>query len=270
MLIKTASPCLEHPISQACTQSQLDSSVYRNWCAKLGIAPVPHRKNWEWCYILQALAVHGMLESGRRGLGFGVGSEPLADLIASFDCKITATDQAPDKAKTEGWADTNQHAAQLSALRKKYATQQQFDQNVSFAVADMNDIPASFQGYDFTWSACALEHLGSLAAGLRFIERSLETLRPGGVAIHTTELNCSSETLTVDDDWCVLYRRSDLQSFAERMTTKGHNIELNFDTGDLPNDKFVDVPPYTHNPHLKLKLGEFVTTSYGLIIRRSG
>gem|GEM_PF-4006565 len=33
-------------------------------------------------------------------------------------------------------------------------------------------------------------------------------------------------------------------------------------------DYLVDVPPYRHNPHLKLMFGNFVVTSIGLVIRR--
>ena len=34
-------------------------------------------------------------------------------------------------------------------------------------------------------------------------------------------------------------------------------------------DKYVDIPPYTQDKHLKLKLGEYTTTSIGLIIKKS-
>lgn len=33
---------------------------------------------------------------------------------------------------------------------------------------------------------------------------------------------------------------------------------------------FVDLPPYRDNPHLRIKLRRFVTTSVGLIVRRGG
>ena len=40
-----------------------------------------------------------------------------------------------------------------------------FDQLVTFRPVDMTAIPDDLAGFDFCWSSCALEHLGSLAAG---------------------------------------------------------------------------------------------------------
>ena len=37
-----------------------------------------NRKFWEWCAIAQALEERNLLVSGSRGLGFAVGTEPLA------------------------------------------------------------------------------------------------------------------------------------------------------------------------------------------------
>ncbi len=48
-------PVLENPVSQACTQAQLDAAVYRAWCGVIREVPRYHRKQWEFCYILQAL-----------------------------------------------------------------------------------------------------------------------------------------------------------------------------------------------------------------------
>ena len=41
---------------------------------------------------------------------------------------------------------------------------------VSLRHVDMNHVPADLAGrFDIVWSACALEHLGSIANGLRFM-----------------------------------------------------------------------------------------------------
>ena len=56
-----------------------------------------------------------------------------------------------------------------------------------FRAVDMNDIPPDLRGFDFTWSSCALEHLGTLRAGADFVVEQMTCLRPGGVAVHTTE-----------------------------------------------------------------------------------
>ena len=76
-------PSLARPVSQVCTQSQFYEPAYVYWCGQFREAPRTHRKQWEFCYILQALSVRGKLSPEVRGLGFGVGEEPLAALFAA-------------------------------------------------------------------------------------------------------------------------------------------------------------------------------------------
>ncbi|MBV5337004.1 MAG: hypothetical protein J0653_03215, partial [Deltaproteobacteria bacterium] len=71
---------------------------------------------------------------------------------------------------------------------------------------------------DFCWSSCSLEHLGSIKAGLDFIKASLKTLKVGGVAVHTTEYNVSSDEATIDNNpTLVLFRRCDIQGLVEEL-----------------------------------------------------
>ncbi len=75
----------------------------------------------------------------------------------------------------------------------------------------MNAIDADLQGFDFTWSSCCFEHLGCIggrhAVRLNSVERCL---RPGGVAVHTAELNLSSDDATIATGLPWLYRRRDM------------------------------------------------------------
>jgi SAM-dependent methyltransferase len=261
-------PSLTRPVSQACTQGQFESAAYEYWCARIKETPRYHRKQWEYCYILQALATSGALAPGRRGLGYGVGLEPLSAVFANYGCRIVATDLDTASASTLGWTNTQQHASHKAAMNDRgICDPATFDSNVEFQFVDMNRIPEDFRGFDFTWSACALEHLGSIHLGLKFIENTVRTLRPGGIAVHTTELNCSSDTETLDSEGTVLFRKSDIISVCERLTQAGCDVVLNFNTGNLPFDHYVDVAPYNPDKHLKLQLGRFTTTSFGLVIR---
>ncbi len=260
-------------ISCLCTQAQLESEPFQAWAKRMGEQPGRiHRKIWEWCYISQGLHERGMLEPGRRGLGFAVGEEPLPSLFASYGCDITATDLDLKRAADAGWVDTQQHAKNLEMLNERnLCDPHDFNRRVSFRYVDMNQIPQDLNGFDFTWSACALEHLGSLALGEQFVYNSLACLKPGGVAIHTTEFTVSSNTHTVDYLPLVLFRRCDMERLAETLTACGQCIEpFVFDTGDLPFDLRVDVPPYNKDRHLKLLLEKkYVCTSVGFIITKT-
>jgi 2-polyprenyl-3-methyl-5-hydroxy-6-metoxy-1,4-benzoquinol methylase len=263
-------PRLRDPLSQACTQAQMDEPAYAYWCAAIGEVPRYHRKQWEFCYILQSLARNGKLAPDMRGLGFGVGEEPLAALMAQRGVEVLATDLDQSSAAALGWVETDQHAAGKAALNTRALCDPgSFARLVDYRVVDMNDVPSDLAGrFDFCWSACALEHLGSIAKGLAFIETSIACLVPGGVAVHTTEFNCSSDNDTLDHASTVLFRQRDFLDLASRLRARGHRIDLTFDLGDQPLDRHIDVPPYSADNHLKLQIQNWVTTSFGIIVRK--
>lgn len=259
--------------SALCTQEQHDSPAFRAWAARMGEPHQMHRKQWEFCFIAQALQERGALRPGARGLGFAVGQEPLAALFASHGCSIVASDLAEDAAREAGWVETHQHAASLAALNARgLCPRERFEELTRFRVVDMNAIPTDLRGFDFLWSACALEHLGSIENGERFIYRAMECLAPGGVAVHTTEFNLSFESYTPASGPTVVFRRRDIERIADTLRADGHEIALDLREGDRPLDRFVDVPPYTH-PFLKLllfsRLHGCISTSIGLIIRKA-
>jgi 2-polyprenyl-3-methyl-5-hydroxy-6-metoxy-1,4-benzoquinol methylase len=257
--------------SGICTQEQLESTKFQDWAERFGEARGHlHRKIWEWCFIAEALHERKLLQPGFSGLGFAVGTEPLTSLFCNLGSSIYATDLFTDIAKEGGWVKTNQHASNVESLNsRKLCSNELFKKNCTFRHVDMNDIPNDMTNFDFVWSSCALEHLGSLSHGEEFIYNAMKCLKPGGFAVHTTEYNFSSNSNTVSSGDTVLYRRQDIENIISNIREQGHSIEMDFTAGSLPRDTFIDLPPYKHNPHLKLQLGEYVTTSIGLIIQKA-
>lgn len=253
-----------------CRQDSFRQPYFSYWTARLGEGLRYHRKLWEFVFISQALWERGLCVEGRRGLGFGVGREPLTAMFASEGVQVTATDLAPDDKIVAGWEATNQHANGKEALRNPVVCpDDMFDRNVEFRFCDMNAVPEDLVGYDFCWSACALEHLGSIEKGLAFIERSIDCLAPGGWAVHTTEYNVSSNDKTVDNLGTVLFRAQDFEKLSERLKAKGHEMAvMDWNAGDEPVDRYLDLPPYRHDPHLKMMLMGFTTTSIGILVRK--
>jgi hypothetical protein len=265
-------PSLEKPVCQLCTSEQMAGQRYADLCAELGVnAQLPHRKLWEFAFILAALKCKGVLEPGRRGLGFGTGTEPLPCVFARYDVEVTATDAPAGLELGEAWAKTDQWAKGLEDLfDPKLVDRETFDRNVSFRAADMNAIPADLRGYDFCWSACCFEHLGSIRKGLDFLHASLETLKPGGISVQTTEFNLASDSRTIESSGLVLFRKSDIETVIHELVDAGHHVEpLNTWPGATPVDEHIDVPPYS-SPHLKLELLGYPTTSIGLVITKRG
>ncbi len=264
-------PSLTAPVSQLCTASQFAEPAYARWCEEIGEVPRSHRKQWEFVFILQTLARHGMLSPGRSGIGFGVGEEPLPALMARHGVAVIATDLAPEAAAGKGWVETAQHAASRDQLNARgICPPDDFDRLVRFRPADMTDLPTDLEPADFCWSACAFEHLGSIEAGLEFVIGSTRLLRPGGLAVHTTEFNCSSDDATLVDGPTVLFRRRDILTLQERLRRIGCRMVLNFNQGDQPIDRHIDLPPYAAENHLKLRIEQWVVTSIGLTIVKGG
>jgi hypothetical protein len=264
---------LRTPASRACTQKELDSSEFQRWAALLREPHMfHHRKLWEWCFIARTLEQHGLLQPGRRGIGFAVGREPLVAAFASRGAEIVASDLDVERAADRGWVASGEHAASLTVLNERgLCDHRQFERLVRFRPIDMLNLPMDElrSRFDFSWSSCAFEHLGSLDAGIDFVLRSLDCLRPGGLAIHTTEFNVGSNDETIDSGGTVIYRRRDIERLGQALQERGAIVRLRFEMGTAPADYAVDVPPYTHEPHLKLRLMGFTTTSFGVVARRT-
>lgn len=267
---------------RASTQADLESAWAAHWCGQLQMPVLFHRKLWELAYVLQAIFEHEHIRDGARGLGFGCGVEPLPSYLAAHGVSITMTDLPPSEAAQAGWSATNQYAATVDmAYQPHLVSRERFDEKVTLRAVDMNAIPADLTNYDFCWSICALEHLGSIERGLAFIENSLSTLRPGGLSVHTTEFNITAEGPTVDNWPTVLFQRHHFEALAARLGELGHDVAtLDFGLGDRPLDRFIDLPPFHHDlpedltawlgapAHLKVAVDGFAATCFGLIVRK--
>lgn len=267
--------------SKPSTQADLESDWAAHWLAALKIPVVFHRKLWELAYVLQALYDNEHLRPGTRGLGFGCGEEPLPSYLASLGIGITVTDLPPEDARAAGWVSTTQHTGNRDVAFKSHLVDRgTFDRLVDLRYVDMNAIPADLRNYDFCWSICALEHLGSVQKGLDFIENSLATLRPGGLAVHTTEFNFLNDEETIDNWPTVLFQKRHFCHIRDRLRAEGHEVApLDFNVGSKPLDRFIDMPPYEWSPymmeiwgrdqpHLKVTIDGFPATCFGLTVRK--
>lgn len=246
---------------------------YEKWVPRLEQPHGRHRKVWEWCFILNAFERHGVLEPGKRVLGFGVGTEAVVPLLASMQVDVTATDQSVEQAGA--WATVGQHAAAIDVLRRPgICPNDVFDARVTFRSVDMRHVPSDLTGFDATWSSCCFEHLGSKEAGFDFVLASMHTLVPGGIAVHTTEFDCTPgrhtllETGSVEvGDYCCFFGRTEIEELVGQLRAEGHRVDLDLRVGRRHRfDRVIDRLPYTGDPHLRLAVHDRVVTSVGLVV----
>lgn len=256
--------------SRLVLQRECETDDYKEFCGLINEVPRIHRKQWEFWMIYDALRNDGMLKPGKRGVVFGVGNEPLPALFAKMGCEIVATDQTAELAVAQGWSTV--YANNLAGLNDRgICDPEVFLKRVEYKVpVDMNAIDPSLRGFDFAWSSCSFEHLGSIELGLQFVVSSMLCLKPGGLAVHTTEYNVNSNDETAEEGAIVIFRKRDIYDLKRRLTEQGCSMyDFDGNTGSDPYDIYVDDYPYQASPHLKLFLygHRFVSTSVGLIIR---
>jgi SAM-dependent methyltransferase len=257
--------------SSVCRAEHLESQDFLQWLQPMKEGFQYHRKLWEYCYIAQALSERGKLKQGMRGLGFAVGQEPLAAVFVNLGCQVVGTDldlSIGDKEQPDWAASGCEHASTLEALNNRgICPPDEFSARASFRYVDMNSIPTDLTGFDFVWSSCAIEHVGSLDLSKHAVLNMMRCLKPGGVAVHTTEFNVLSDQKTVETGYNVIWRKSDLIELSDRLREAGHEMtELDLELGTKLADMYVDEIPYKQQPHLKLRLLNYIATSIGIII----
>lgn len=242
---------------------------YVAFCQSISHPPHLHRELWEFAFIAEHLDLAGALRPGSRGLGFGAGVARLPSLFASLGCEILATSVGVDTA-TARLPSEQEEKSRDALFYPDICGRALFDERVKFRFLNNYKVDEVFQGHDFCWSASFVDKLGSLEIGSEFIVQSVEkALKLGGVACHTSELNLTSNEKTVESGGSVLFRRRDIEDLIERLERRGHEVKpLAFEAGLSFLDTLVDVPPFDGDVHLKLRLGEFVTTSFGIVVTR--
>jgi len=257
-------PRLETITSQVCTSRQFTEATYDRLCLEIAQNKLRHRKQWEYIYILRALEQLCALLPGSSGLGFGCGKEPLAAVMAKRGVDVLCTDLAPIESGDAYWGATNVRDYFYEGI----CSWAEFEKHVRFRPVNMTSMPGDLGIYDFLWSSCALEHLGSLQHGIDFVLAANKYLRCGGIAVHTTELNVRDDEDTYESEKLSLYRKKDILRMKELVEKQGNTfLPLNFNMGSAELDQYVDVPPYSRDKHLKIQIAEkYVTTSIGFVI----
>ena len=267
--------------SKLCDSTDFDDTIFRDYYNRIQLIPkfksyhiIFHRKMWEWCYIAATLKKARLLEDNRKGIGFAVGTEPLPSLFASEGVCVTATDLCADTDEAMNWSVDDQNAGSDvdNLYYKELCKKKLFYKNVEYYDVDMNYIPDEICNgqYDFCWSSCAIEHVGSLEKSKRFLMNMIKCLKPGGVAVHTTEFNLSSDVDTIEYGGSVIWRRRDVEEIKDYFNSMGCNMEVSYYRTDNEANNYIDLPPFKGECkpyHMNLVIDGYLSTSIALVIR---
>lgn len=266
-LVVSGLPTFAKPDSQLVTASQFYEPAFAPWLEYYLGKILLDRKIWEYCYILNAIELYMGMKPGRRGLCFGAGKEFLPAIMAQRGCEVLATDYMPAEGASLGWETQSRE----DFYYPDFVSRAAFEQNIRFQAADMNHLSPELRrgGFDYLWTTGSIEHIGGHRNGLAFVEAAMDCLRPGGIAVHTTEFTLTSESYGHDTPELSFYCKKDILALAQRLTARGHQIVLNFDRGTTPADTHVDTPPFHYGMTLLAHFKSHVITSIGLIIQKS-
>ncbi len=276
--IDASTPFENRPLcSEVVRAERLISPEFESILSDLGQPKTMHRKNWELAFVASALLERGLLTSGKRGLAFAVGQERLPSLFAERGCEIVATDLSAEDERNTRWKASNQWSGAVDDLiYVDVCEPTKALDKIAFEPVDMNHIPHDLRGFDFTWSTCSFEHCGSIELGKQFILNQMACLKPGGVAVHTTEFNLSSENETITDGPTVIFRLKDIEDIIRSLQNEGHHVapldvRLGIQAENFHIDKkTITSRQYNGKKHLRLWIKGYATTSIALIITKAG
>ncbi len=262
--------------SRTLIKSDFETKWYKKW-ARLLKQDANHleghdikaNKFWQNAVMAETLSERGYLKPGRRGIGFGVGRERLPALFARHKVHVTATDQDFRKSAAKYWSKHELAMGSGSLNGLGICDDKTFTDMIDYEPVDMRNIPDELRRgeYDFLWSNCALGHLGSIPEALTFINSSLECLKPGGMAVHTTELNVLSDDETVTSGSTVVLRLRDIYKLQKELLGKGYIAGVfHFDAGSRGNDWQVSMNPQFGNGYSKIQIMGHLATQILLII----
>ena len=199
-----------------------------------------------------------------------MGVEPLVSLFAKWGYNVLATDQPPGGTSVD-WENSNQHASSLNDVFKiNIINRETFNSKVKFKHIDMTLLPKTLGTYDVVWSSCVIEHIGGFEKTREFLINSYKMLNPGGISVHTTEIELTEKAQMMDYGHSAVFRTIELLDIKAQLKALGAEIEMSFYTPNADEfDNYVSIPPYdADKPHLKLLLGDSVTTSFMLVIKK--
>ncbi|NJR66195.1 MAG: methyltransferase domain-containing protein [Leptolyngbyaceae cyanobacterium CRU_2_3] len=224
--------------------------------------PGRNRKIWEYIQVYNGLNHLGLLNGKTHALGLGVGTEPLIYAFTNVCQKVVATDLY----NSQNWSTASLPTdAVYQANCFPYERDRLIVQHM-----DMTHVEYPDESFDFIWSCCSIEHVGTFEELHRVYQEIHRVLKPGGIAALTTEYNPTDRPsyepnmLFTDQDWI------------EKWLTGNQPLIQGFELLDWPDFNVAIAPENQPQPKrhqgdaIPFYSGDIVLNSIALFLRKNG
>lgn len=256
--------------SRPARYADIQSAWFAYWAGQTNASVRPHRKLWEFAAILQTIYESGLMVPGARALGFGVADEPLPSYLASLGIDVVATDLADETERDR-------------MFNPMLVESDVFDQRVEISNLDLRRLDdPTLRGFDFCWSSGVLNNFHAMDEAADAVIGAMDTLRPGGLAVHTTDF-AFADDMPFSPKGGLAFPKRFFESLADQLNGRRHEVlPLSFGLGDHPLDGYVDLEPFEaggsaawedlwreglHVPHLKVCVDGVEKVSFVFAVR---
>lgn len=173
------------PINKVCRTADAGDPLWRRGYEDLGFSPGPevfHRKIWEFNQALYGLRTLNRLAPEATALGIGCGHEEFMYFLANRIRRVIATDLY------EGVWIGGESDADVLNHPEKYAPFKYREDHLEVRRMDALALEAGDRSVDFVFCLSSIEHFGSRRDKLTSLREMHRILKPGGVAVLTTEV----------------------------------------------------------------------------------
>jgi hypothetical protein len=253
---------------RAPTLAQVRAPWFAYWARELRTVARPSRLLWEQIAVLQALYEAGVLRSGARLLGLGVGDEPLASYFASIGLNVIASD-------LDGEAEAER------VFKATFLPRETFDALVEVSNVDMRRLDdPTLRGLDACWSRGVLNEMNSIYEAEEAVVNAMDVLRPGGVAVHIADMALMGAPEAAPGN--LLFSMDFFRSVSEALEGRGHIVpSLDLCLGRDPLDAVIHAPESDleltvlasafencEPPDLKFERDGVAATAFAIIARK--
>ncbi len=222
-----------------------------------------HRKIWEFTHTIYILKKSGYLYPKNKGLAIGAGREQILYYLAYKIEKITGIDLF------EGNYIGGEDEPDIPKNPQKYAPFIYPEANLDIIKMDALNLKFKDNSFDFIFSASSIEHFGSKKNILKSIKEMYRVLKPGGIAVITTEIKLNRLACNIPNT--IIFELNELLTLFKQSGFLLYDNEIDIRIEDYYLNNWVKLPQEVFkSPHVILRFLRSIFTSVAIVFKKPG